>query len=318
MLALTLSEKIKDTALELGFSKVGITKANFYPEDQEYLNIWINKGRHATMDWIVRRKSERANIFSYYPEAKSIVVVGLNYYTGVSPKEDGIARFSNYAWGDDYHDLLKKKLYYLLGQLKLLNEDLDGLACVDTSPITEKAWAQRAGLGWIGKHTNLLTRDYSSWLFLGVLVLNQELVYDEPYNYDMCGSCTACIDECPTNALVEPYQLDASKCISYLTIEHRGEIPKEFHQKLNNWIYGCDICQEVCPWSKKFSKISDNPSFQPRLNIDKRSINEWSDLTEDEFRTIFRKSAVKRTKYLGLKRNISLVKKNFHSKNSNL
>ena len=134
----------------------------------------------------------------------------------------------------------------------------------------------------------------------------------------MCGSCTACIDECPTNALVEPYQLDASKCISYLTIEHRGEIPKEFHQKLNNWIYGCDICQEVCPWSKKFSKISDNLSFQPRLNIDKRSINEWSDLTEDEFRTIFRKSAVKRTKYLGLKRNISLVKKNFHSKNSNL
>lgn len=302
-----LTEKIKNITLELGFSKIGITPAEYYPQDNEYLQTWIDKGRQATMDWVVRRKDERANIFEYYPRAKSIIVVGLNYYTGLSPKKDGIARFSNYAWGDDYHDIIKNKLYQLLGQLKSLDKNLDGIACVDTSPITEKAWAQRAGLGWIGKHTNLLTRDYSSWLFLGVLILDQELEYNKPYLDDMCGSCMACIDECPTNALVEPYQLDANKCISYLTIEHRGDIPIEFHDKLNNWIYGCDICQEVCPWSQKFSQITDNPSFQPRSDIKERSIEEWNKLSEDEFRILFKKSAVKRTKYKGLKRNISLV-----------
>ena len=307
-----LSQKIKNLALELGFSKIGITPAAYHSQDDEYLQTWIDKGRHATMDWVVRRKDERANIFEYYPQAKSVIVVGLNYYTGLSPKEDGIARFSNYAWGDDYHDLLKKKLYHLLGQLKSIDENLDGIACVDTSPVTEKAWAQRAGLGWIGKHTNLLTRDYSSWLFLGVLILNQELEYDKPYQDDMCGSCTACLDECPTDALVDAYQLDANKCISYLTIEHRGDIPEEFHDKLNNWIYGCDICQEVCPWSQKFSQVTKDPAFQPRSNINKRSIDEWKKLTEEDFRVLFKKSAVKRTKFIGLKRNIDLVSKNNH------
>ena len=303
-----LSKEIKYKAIELGFSKVGITDAKFYKEDQIYLDRWIKKQRHASMDWIVTRKSERANIFNYYPEAKSVIVVGINYYTGLSPIENNIARFSNYAWGDDYHDLVKKKLYYLLGHLKSLDKNLNGLVCVDTAPITEKAWAQRAGLGWIGKHTNLLTRDFSSWLLLGVLVINKELVFDEPYSYDMCGSCTACIDECPTDALIEPYQLDANKCISYLTIEHRGEIPSKFHGKLNNWIYGCDICQEVCPWSKTFSQITENPLFQPRSNINKRTIDDWIELTEDEFRILFKKSAVKRTKYDGLMRNIKLVR----------
>ena len=259
------------------------------------------------MSWMERRKDERANIFKYYPKAKSIIVVGINYYTGLSPKEDGIARFSNYAWGDDYHDVLKKKLYHLLGHIKSIDEKIEGIACVDTSPVTEKAWAQRAGLGWIGKHTNLLTRDYSSWLLLGVLILDTELMFDNPYEDDMCGSCTACIDDCPTGALVEPYQLDANKCISYLTIEHRGDIPLEFHDKLNNWIYGCDICQEVCPWSNKFSQITDFDSFQPRSDINKRKISDWKKMTKAEFQVLFKKSAVKRTKYLGLKRNIDLL-----------
>jgi len=311
-----LSQKIKTSAFELGFSKIGITPAQYHSQDDEYLQTWIDKGRNATMDWVVRRKDERANIFEYYPQAKSVIVVGLNYYTGLSPKEDGIARFSNYAWGDDYHELIKKKLYQLLGQLKSIDERLDGIACVDTSPVTEKAWAQRAGLGWIGKHTNLLTRDYSSWLFLGVLILNQELDYDKPYQDDMCGSCTVCIDEYPTDALVDAYQLDANKCISYLTIEHRGDIPVEFHDKLNNWIYGCDICQEVCPWSQKFSKVTTEHAFQPRLNINRRSFTDWKKLTEEDFRVLFKKSAVKRTKYSGLKRNISLLERN-NSKNPN-
>ena len=302
-----LSQKIKNLAHELGFSKIGITPAQYYPQDDEYLQTWIDKGRHATMDWVVRRKDERADIFKYYPQAKSVIVVGINYYTGLSPKEDGIARFSNYAWGDDYHDLIKKKLYQLLGQLKSIDENLDGIACVDTSPITEKAWAQRAGLGWIGKHTNLLTRDYSSWLFLGVLIVNQELNYDKPYVDDMCGSCTACIDECPTDALVDAYQLDANKCISYLTIEHRGDIPEEFQGKLNNWIYGCDICQEVCPWSQKFSQVTNEPAFQPRSKINERSFADWKSLTEEEFRILFKKSAVKRTKFVGFSRNIKVA-----------
>ena len=203
--------------------------------------------------------------------------------------------------------LLKSKLYKLLKDIKNIDDKLDGIACVDTSPVTEKAWAERAGLGWIGKHTNLLTRDYSSWLFLGVLILNSELDYDNPYMEDMCGSCTACLDACPTNALVGAYNLDANKCISYLTIEHRGEIPESFKNKLNNWIYGCDICQEVCPWSEKFSQITDEPLFQPRSNINERTIEEWRKLSENEFRILFKKSAVKRTKYSGLKRNIDLL-----------
>ena len=302
-----LSQRIKKTALDLGFSKIGITPAAHYPQDDEHLQAWINKGRHATMDWVARRKDERANIFKYYPQAKAVIVVGINYFTGLSPKKEGIARFSNYAWGDDYHDLLKKRLYQLLGELKYIDDNLDGIACVDTSPVTEKAWAQRAGLGWIGKHTNLLTRDYSSWLFLGVLIINQELDYDRPYLEDMCGSCTACIDECPTDALVDAYQLDANKCISYLTIEHRGKIPAEYENQLNGWIYGCDICQEVCPWSQKFSQVTDEVAFQPRSNINERSFAEWKKLTEEDFRTLFKKSAVKRTKYEGLTRNIKVA-----------
>ena len=309
MSPLELSQKIKSIALELGFSKTGITAAQYHPQDDEHLQSWINKGRHATMDWVIRRKDERADIFKYYPQAKSVVVVGLNYYTGLSPKKEGIARFSNYAWGDDYHDLLKKRLYQLLSKLKSIDSNLNGIACVDTSPVTEKAWAQRAGLGWIGKHTNLLTRDYSSWLFLGVLILNKELVYDSPFEEDMCGSCTACIDDCPTGALVDAYQLDANKCISYLTIEHRGDISKKYEDQLNGWIYGCDICQEVCPWSQKFSQVTEEKAFQPRSNINTRSIQEWEELTEDEFKKLFKKSAVKRTKYVGLKRNIKLVSK---------
>ncbi len=302
-----LTQLIKDNAKKLGFQKIGITPAKIYPEDKEHLDNWISNKHHANMEWVARRKEERNNIFEYYPEAKSLIVVGINYFTGLSPKDSNIARFSNYAWGDDYHLIIKSKLYELLKYIKKIDEEIDGIACVDTSPVTEKAWAQRAGLGWIGKHTNLLTRDYSSWLFLGVLILNSELEFDNPFAEDMCGSCTACLDACPTNALVDAYKLDANKCISYLTIEHRGEIPEAFKDKLNNWIYGCDICQEVCPWSEKFSQITDETFFQPRSNINERTIDEWTKLSEEDFRSLFKKSAVKRTKYVGLKRNIDIV-----------
>jgi epoxyqueuosine reductase len=173
----------------------------------------------------------------------------------------------------------------------------------------EKSWAQKTGLGWIGKHTNLITQDFGSWVFLGEILLDIELEYDNPFAEDLCGTCTACLDACPTEAFPEPYVLDSSKCISYLTIEHRGDLPVEMEDKLSGWVYGCDICQEVCPWNIKFSQNSQEESFQPRTNLKERTLTEWSHLSEEEFKTLFKGSAVKRTKYEGLKRNIDLARK---------
>jgi len=301
-----LSNHIKKLAHESGFEKVGITPAKTYSEDKQHLDSWISKGRHATMEWVSQRSAERADIFNYFPEAKTVIAVGMNYYTGLSPNNHS-ARFSNYAWGDDYHDLLKSRLYGMLKKLKNMDNSINGIACVDTSPVMEKAWAQRAGIGWVGKHTNLLTPDFSSWLFLGVLLLDVEVQYDQPFEEDLCGSCTACIDACPTDAIAGAYELDARRCISYLTIEHRGELPDELGNQLNDWIYGCDICQEVCPWSIKFSQETQESSFQSRGDIKERSIAQWRELTEEDFKKLFKKSAVKRTKFIGLKRNIDQV-----------
>jgi epoxyqueuosine reductase len=225
----------------------------------------------------------------------------MNYFHGIA---DGEMKISNYAWGDDYHDLLKERLYQLLKLVKERLPNVKGVVCVDTSPVMEKVWAQRAGLGWIGKHTNLISRDYGSWLFLGELILDCELDYDDPFEEDLCGSCTACLDACPTDAIVEDYLLDSRRCISYLTIEHRGDLPEEFDGQLEERIFGCDICQEVCPWNLKFSQKSREPLFAPRSEIVKRNSEKWSRLTEEEFHRIFRKSPVKRAKFAGLKRNI--------------
>ena len=253
MSAIELNQFIRETAQDLGFSKLGIAPATTEQQSTNRLNSWLTKGYHSTMYWMEKRADERGDIGKYYPEAKSVISLGLNYFTGnVSPEPD-VGKISNYAWGDDYHDLIKSRLYQLLGGIKTKFPHINGIACVDTSPIMEKDWAQKAGIGWIGKHTNLITRDYGSWIFLGELLLDAELDYDEPFNDDLCGSCTACLDACPTNAFPEPYVLDSNKCISYLTIEHRGNLPTELEDKLTGWIYGCDICQEVCPWNITFS-----------------------------------------------------------------
>ncbi|MEC9050088.1 MAG: tRNA epoxyqueuosine(34) reductase QueG [Candidatus Neomarinimicrobiota bacterium] len=297
------SKSIKKKALELGFQKVGIARAEPTSKQKDNLESWLDQKRHATMEWMEKRKDERGNIHKYFPDAKSIVSVGINYHVGKGQNDiKSDFQFSSYAWGDDYHQVIKIRLLQLLKWIKESKTTIKGIACVDTSPVMDKVWAQKAGIGWIGKHTNLISRDQGSWLFLGELLLDMELEYDTPFVEDLCGSCTACIDACPTQALDE-YQIDARKCISYLTIEHRGELP-DAENDLHNWIYGCDVCQEVCPWNQKFSDVSDMEEFQPRSEILCWSNEDWINLDETGFRKLFKDSAVKRTKYIGLKRNI--------------
>tara|TARA_Y100000814_G_scaffold151395_1_gene110336 strand:+ start:474 stop:1400 length:927 start_codon:yes stop_codon:yes gene_type:complete len=299
-----LTQKIKKVAKDFSFSHIGIAEAKTYKEDYTYLNNWIQNGYHASMHWIENRLAERSNILEYYPDAESVIIVTQNYYTGNTSSSKDIGKFSNYAWGDDYHVVIKKKLHELLAEIKGYDPELDGIVCVDTSPIMEKAWAQRAGIGWIGKHTNLITKDIGSWFFLGSIIINKKLEYDNFYEQDLCGTCTACIDDCPTGAIIDAYQLDSNKCISYLTIEHRGDLPDEYQDKLDGWIYGCDICQETCPWNKKFAEVTNVDAFEPRDGVKNKSLKDWSNMSEEEYKKIFKKSAVKRTKYSGLMRNI--------------
>jgi len=300
----SLANCIKAKSHELGFQKVGITRAVSTSEEKEKLETWLSRGHHGTMSWLAERKHERGDIFTYFPDVKSVISLGMNYYTGYGQSElNSDNKFSNYAWGEDYHDILKSRLYKLLNWLKIEMPDLNGIACVDTSPVMDKVWAQRAGLGWQGKHTNLITTDFGSWLFLGELLVDIELDYDELFSEDLCGSCTSCIDACPTQALGE-YEIYAEKCISYLTIEHRGDF-SDNRSELHNWIYGCDICQEVCPWNEKFSQVTIQNYFYPKKEILYWTNEDWERIDEEGFRKLFKGSAVKRTKYSGLSRNIN-------------
>tara|TARA_B100001250_G_scaffold143207_1_gene122529 strand:- start:319 stop:1239 length:921 start_codon:yes stop_codon:yes gene_type:complete len=300
----SLTEKIKNKALELGFDLVGVADVDSIENEKNHLYNWLEIGHHASMSWMEKRKEERGNILKYYPEAKSIISLGVNYYANKNQLDiKSKYQFSNYAWGEDYHLVLKERLYVFLNWITNNFSDINGIACVDTSPVMEKVWAQRAGLGWQGKHTNLINRNFGSWFFLGELILSCKLDYDQPFSEDLCGTCTACIDACPTQAIT-PYKLDSGKCISYLTIEHRGAFPNN-KDDLHGWIYGCDICQEVCPWNEKFSKETSFKEFYPRKDIKEKSDAEWEKLSETEFKKIFKKSAVKRTKFIGLKRNIN-------------
>jgi epoxyqueuosine reductase len=302
---MTLSQKtdlIKSLLKDAGFTHIGITQPVILSKEQKYLSEWINNGYNGTMNWLEKRQEERGNVFQYFPEVKSIISVGMNYYTGRVERNSDKSGISNYALGDDYHDILKDKLYE---SLKLINKNFpigNYRVCVDTSPVLDKVWAQKSGIGWIGKHTNLITKDYGSWIFLGELMLDIELEYDEPFIEDLCGSCTACIDGCPTNAIIQAYQLDAAKCISYQTIEYRGDFGDSIH--LDEWIYGCDICQEVCPWNNKFEQKTNEKAFQPRMNIINKNNNEWKELTQEEFSMLMKNSAIKRTKHSGLQRNV--------------
>ena len=300
-----LTNLIKQKSRDLGFSLVGITTP--HKIENNFLDKWIDKGYHATMHWIQNRLDERKNIFKYFPEIKSVISLGYNYYTDENNLESSEYKISNYAWGEDYHLVLKKKLYLILNEIKENYPNLKYRLCVDTSPVSEKYWAQKAGLGAIGKHTSLINKKIGSWFFISEILLDIELNYDNPFISDLCGTCTKCIDACPTDAL-EEYVLDSNKCISYLTIEHRGEIDKKFSGKFDNWIYGCDICQEVCPWNQKFSQVTNESNFYPKTEILSWMDKDWENIDENEFRRTFKGSAVKRTKHAGLLRNIKANK----------
>ena len=303
----SITQKIKDKAKDLGFFKVGIAKADFYQEDQDKLYQWIDNKYHASMHWIDNRKDIRSNIKKYFFSSKSVISLAINYFPNHSWETNDL-KISNYTLGDDYHLIVKPKLYNLLRYIKKEIKDVSGLVCVDTSPIMEKAWAQRAGIGWIGKHTNLITREQGSWFFLGEVIIDKPLDYDAPFDLDLCGSCTSCIDYCPTGALDQEYVLDSNKCISYCTIEHReDDIKNELHSNFKNWIYGCDICQEVCPWNIKNQTLTSVVNFLPRKEIINKRQEDWQTLSIDEYKKIFKKSAVKRAKFTGLKRNIRNV-----------
>ena len=300
-----LSEKIKSKAINLGFDRIGIAKAGSTIKQKDDLDTWISNNGHATMDWLSKRKEERGDIHKYFPDAKSVISVAMNYYVGMDQSNiDSDYKFSNYAWGEDYHEIIKKKLHDIKNEILKHDPSIKIILCVDTAPIMEKQWAQKAGIGWEGKNTNLLTKELGSWVFLAEILIDKRLDYDSPFEEDLCGSCTECIDSCPTNALTE-YKIDSNKCISYLTIEYREDFENE---DLHNWIYGCDVCQEVCPWNIKFEKIKKDKHFEARDSLINFFKSDWENLNEENFKSSFKNSAVKRTKYKGLKRNIDSLR----------
>jgi epoxyqueuosine reductase len=303
------SARIRARARELGFHKVGIARAENLSTEQKQLTAWLQLGFHGEMNWMTRDPGQRTNPHRIFPAARSVVVVALNYYTPHQHADSSAGgKVSRYAWGDDYHEVVGDKLRELLSWVKEQWPEADGKVCVDIQPTMDKAWAVRAGLGWRGKHTNLITHEYGSWVFLGELLLNLELEYTNEEVADQCGSCTLCIDACPTSAIVEPYAVNSSLCISHATIESRApQISAGVATKLEGWLYGCDICQDVCPWNQMTPETNE-PRFEPRAGNVNASLSEIAELTPDTYAARFRHSAMKRAKLSGLQRNARMLK----------
>lgn len=299
-----ISRRIKERALSEGFEKVGIVPAEALDHESNRLKQWLARGYHGEMAWMARDPDQRADPRQLFPAARSVMVVAQNYYTpGQHSDDPATGKVSRYAWGDDYHEVIGAKLRSLLSWIKETVPEAEGKVCVDIQPMMDKAWGRRAGLGWIGKHTNLITTEYGSWVFIGELLLNIDLEYETEIVADHCGSCTLCIDACPTNAITEPYVVDSNKCISYATIELRdAELPTEVAENLEGWLYGCDICQDVCPWNR-FEQTTDEPRFQPREGNVNAELSEISALTPETYAERYRGSAMKRAKLSGLQRN---------------
>lgn len=301
----TYTQLIKTEANRLGFLSCGISKAGFLEEEAHRLEKWLNQNRHGEMQYMQNHFDKRLDPTKLVPGAKSVISLLLNYYPKETQNEDTY-KISKYAYGADYHFVIKDKLKQLLHFIEEEIGEVDGRAFVDSAPVLDKAWAAKSGLGWIGKHSNLLTRQLGSFYFIAELIIDLELDYDSPTT-DHCGTCTACIDACPTQAIVEPYVVDGSKCISYFTIELKSEIPNNVKGQFDDWIFGCDVCQDVCPWNR-FSKPHNEPLFNPKPELLSMSKKDWEEITRDVFQKVFKKSAVKRTKFEGLQRNITFIK----------
>lgn len=303
------TERIKAEAKRLGFMSCGISKAEFLEEEAPRLEQWLKQNMHGEMGYMENHFDKRLDPRLLVEGAKSVISLTLNYFPEeVQSQDTDSPKISKYAYGRDYHFVIKDKLKQLLEFIGEEIGEVGGRAFVDSAPVLDRAWATRSGLGWIGKNSNLITKKVGSFFFIAELIVDLELEYDNPVTTDHCGSCTACIDACPTQAIVEPMVVDGSRCISYFTIELKGNIPAEFDGKLDDWMFGCDVCQDVCPWNR-FSKPHNEPLFDPHPDLLKMSKKDWEEITEEVFREVFRKSAVKRTKYEGLKRNIEFLKK---------
>lgn len=296
---------IKAEAKRLGFLSCGISKAEFLEEEAPRLEQWLNKNMHGEMSYMENHFDKRLDPRLLVDGAKSVISLLLNYYPQEEQNNDSY-KLSKYAYGQDYHHVIKAKLKLLQEFITQEIGEVNGRAFVDSAPVLDKAWAAKSGLGWIGKHSNLLTQQVGSFYFIAELIVDLDLECDTRVT-DHCGTCTACLDACPTQAIVEPYVVDGSKCISYLTIELKNQIPSDYKGKIDDWMFGCDVCQDVCPWNR-FSKSHNEPLFNPHPDLLSMTKKDWEEMTEDVFKKVFQKSAVKRTKYSGLTRNIDFLK----------
>ncbi len=297
---------IKSEAKRLGFLSCGISKAEFLEQEAPRLEKWLKQNMHGQMSYMENHFDKRLDPTLLVEGSKSVISLLFNYFPSETQKDPDAPKISKYAYGQDYHFVIKEKLKQLQEFITEHIGEVQGRAFVDSAPVLDKAWAAKSGLGWIGKNSNLLTQKVGSYYFIAELIVDLELDYDVPVT-DHCGSCTACIDACPTQAIVDPYVVDGSKCISYFTIELKEEIPSSYKGQFDNWMFGCDVCQDVCPWNR-FSRPHNEPLFNPKPEILEMTKRDWEEITQEVFSKVFQKSAVKRTKFSGLKRNIEFLK----------
>ncbi|WP_378185699.1 tRNA epoxyqueuosine(34) reductase QueG [Aquimarina sp. W85] len=302
------SEMIKAEAERLGFLSCGISKAEFLEEEAPRLERWLTKNMNGEMRYMEHHFDKRLDPTLLVDDAKSVVSLLLNYFPSQQQHDPNAPKISKYAYGQDYHHVIKSKLKELTQFITENIGEIKGRAFVDSAPVLDKAWAAKSGLGWIGKNSNLITQKVGSFYFIAELIIDLEVAYDSKTT-DHCGSCTKCIDACPTQAIVDPYVVDGSKCISYLTIELKEALPSEFQNSMDNWAFGCDVCQDVCPWNR-FSKPHQEPLFNPKPELLEMTKKDWEEITQEVFSKVFQKSAVKRTKFSGLQRNIDFLKGN--------
>lgn len=300
------TQLVKSFSSSLGFDYCGFAKAKYLEADAKRLEQWLSKGMHGQMQYMQNHFDLRVDPGKLVPGAKSVITLLLNYYPA-QQQENTSPKISKYAFGNDYHEVIRSKLKLLLQLIKQNIGEVNGRGFVDSAPVLERAWAVNSGLGWIGKNGNLLTKQNGSFFFIATLIIDLELDYDDPYVKDYCGSCTRCIDACPTDAILPGKVVDGSKCISYFTIELKDALlPGEMKNKFDNWMFGCDTCQDVCPWNR-FSKPTNEIEFTPIPEVLNFSTSDWESMTEESFKEIFRHSPVKRTKFSGIKRNLKFI-----------